>query len=92
MRIDHGTRSRCRARVAWFSESASRVVLVVEPARVESVLARAAGAGVPVLDLGRAGGDRLVAEGAFDISVADAAAAWRGAIPRLLGREPAPVE
>ena len=75
--------------LAWFSESASRVVVAVEPARLDAVLARAASAGVPVTDLGVAGGDRLVAEGAFDVAVSEAAAAWREAIPRLLGREPA---
>ena len=75
--------------LAWFSESASRVVVAVEPARLDAVLARAASAGVPATDLGVAGGDRLVAEDAFDVSVSEAATTWREAIPRLLGREPA---
>jgi phosphoribosylformylglycinamidine synthase len=75
--------------LAWFSESASRVVVAVEPARLEVVLARAAAAGVPTTDLGVAGGDRLMADGAFDVSVPEAATTWREAIPRLLGREPA---
>ena len=66
-----------------------RVVLAVEPARVDEVGARATAAGVPWIDLGVAGGDRLVAEGAFDVPVAEAATTWREAIPRLLGREPA---
>ena len=75
--------------LAWFSESASRVVVAVEPARLEVVLARAAAAGVPATDLGVAGGDRLVAEGAFDVTVSEAATTWREAIPQLLGRDPA---
>jgi phosphoribosylformylglycinamidine synthase len=75
------------AALAWFSESASRVVLAVEPARVDEISARAAAAGVPWFDLGVAGGDRLIAEGAFDVSVSEVATAWREAIPRLLGRE-----
>ena len=77
------------AALGWFSESASRVVLAVEPARVDEVGARATAAGVPWIDLGVAGGDRLVAEGAFDVPGAEAATTWREAIPRLLGREPA---
>jgi phosphoribosylformylglycinamidine (FGAM) synthase-like enzyme len=71
--------------VAWFSESASRVVLSVTPARVDEVLARAAGAGVPAADVGVAGGERL-ASGDFDVALADAVDAWRNAIPRALGR------
>ena len=46
---------------------------------------------MPVLDLGLAGGDRLVVDGAFDVALEAAAAAWREAIPRLLGREAATV-
>jgi phosphoribosylformylglycinamidine synthase len=75
--------------LAWFSESASRVVVAVEPARLEVVLARAAAAGVAATDLGVAGGDRLVAAGAFDVAVSEAATTWREAIPKLLGRDPA---
>jgi phosphoribosylformylglycinamidine synthase len=76
--------------VEWFSESASRVLLSVSPDRLDAVLARAAAAGVPAARIGTAGGDRLVAPGSFDVAVAVAAAAWRGAIPRALGNEPAP--
>jgi phosphoribosylformylglycinamidine synthase len=72
--------------LSWFSESASRVVVAVEAARVREVLTRARAAGVPAVDIGVAGGDRLVAGGAFDVAVADAAAAWRDAIPCLLGQ------
>jgi phosphoribosylformylglycinamidine synthase len=78
--------------VAWFSESASRVVLSVAPAEVDGVLATAAAAGVPAGVLGRAGGDRLDAEGAFSVSLADATHAWRDAIPDILGTLPVPVD
>jgi phosphoribosylformylglycinamidine synthase len=71
--------------LAWFSESASRVVLSVAPARVDDVLAAAAAAGVPAARIGDASGDRLVAAGAFDVSLAAATAAWRDAIPNALG-------
>jgi phosphoribosylformylglycinamidine synthase subunit PurL len=77
--------------VEWFSESSSRVVLSVAGDRVGSVLQRAGAAGVPAARIGTAGGDRLTAPGAFDVTVGAAAAAWRDAIPRALGNEPAPV-
>jgi phosphoribosylformylglycinamidine synthase len=79
--------------VAWFSESASRVVLSVAPEREAEVLAAAAGAGrggLPVTLFGRAGGDRIVADGAFSVSVEDATTAWRDAIPNILGTLPVP--
>ncbi|MFM8304072.1 MAG: phosphoribosylformylglycinamidine synthase subunit PurL [Actinomycetota bacterium] len=73
------------ARAAWcFAESASRVLLVVTPHRQAEVRDRAAAAGVRAVDLGTAGGDRLVATGAFDVALADAAAVWRDAIPQLV--------
>jgi phosphoribosylformylglycinamidine synthase len=67
-----------------FSESAGRVVVAVEPARVVEVLARAESAGVPAAVLGEAGGDRLVLEGCFDVSLSDATTAWRDALPSAL--------
>jgi phosphoribosylformylglycinamidine synthase len=69
---------------ACFSESANRVVLSVEPARVEDVLGRAAAAGVPAARIGSAGGDRLVWAGAFDVALAEAEQAWRDALPSAL--------
>jgi phosphoribosylformylglycinamidine synthase len=71
--------------LAWFSESASRVLLSVAPGRLAHVLAAASAVGVPAAHLGDAGGDRLVAEFAFDVAVADAAAVWREGLPRALG-------
>ena len=70
---------------AWcFAESASRVVLAVTPDRLAEVLGRAAAAGVRAVALGVAGGDRLVATGAFDVALADARSAWCDAIPALV--------
>jgi hypothetical protein len=65
-------------------------VVAVEPARAVGVLERAAARGVPAVRLGRATGDRLMAPRAFDIAVADAATAWRDAVPGLLGRTSLP--
>jgi phosphoribosylformylglycinamidine synthase subunit PurL len=70
-----------------FSESASRVVCVVDSVLTDEVLARAGAAGVAAADIGRAGGDRLVAADAFDVSLADATRAWRDAIPDALGAD-----
>jgi phosphoribosylformylglycinamidine synthase len=76
-----GTATWCLA------ETASRVVLAVDPANVASVLARASDAGVRAVSIGTAGGDRLVAEGAFDVALADATTAWRDAIPNLVAAD-----
>jgi phosphoribosylformylglycinamidine synthase len=70
-----------------FSESPGRVVVgTTDP---HEVLARAAAAGVVARILGQPGGDRLVVEGLVDVSVADATAAWRDALPGALGQPPA---
>ena len=67
-----------------FSESPSRVVVCAAPEAVAEVESRAAAAGVPVSSLGTAGGDRLVVEGLLDVGLAEAIAAWRGAIADAL--------
>ena len=70
---------------AWFSESASRVVVAADETHVAAIMERAADSGVPAARLGVASGTRLVADGAFDVTLDEAAAAWRGAIPDALG-------
>ena len=67
-----------------FTESPSRVVLCVSADQVPEVEARAANAGVPVSALGVAGGDRLRVAGLVDVSVTEAANAWRSFIPNAL--------
>jgi phosphoribosylformylglycinamidine synthase len=69
--------------VGWFSESASRVVLSVDPDGVDGVLDAARSARVPAAVIGDASGDRIVS-GDFDVAVTDATRAWRDAIPRAL--------
>jgi phosphoribosylformylglycinamidine (FGAM) synthase-like enzyme len=68
-----------------FSESASRVVCAVDPVLLSEVVARARSAGVAAAEIGEARGDRLIADNAFDVSLADATRAWRDAIPSALG-------
>jgi phosphoribosylformylglycinamidine synthase len=70
-----------------FSESPSRVVLCVAPDRADEVVQRATAAGVPVSELGEAGGDRIVVQGLVNVSVADAVTAATTAIPSALHPE-----
>ncbi len=71
---------------ALFSEAPSRVVLSVAADEVDVVRGRAQGAGVGLLELGMAGGGRLVLEGLVDLSLAEATSAWRDRLPDALGR------
>jgi len=68
------------AEATLFGESASRVVMSVEPHRADELLSRAADTGVPAAAIGRTGGARLVMRvggtTAIDVSVADAEHAW----------------
>ncbi len=70
-----------------FSESPGRVLVdTIDP---HEVLGRAEAAGVPARVLGHPGGDRLVVDGLLDLSVIEAIAAWRDALPDALGQSPA---
>ncbi len=71
---------------ALFGESPSRVVVAVDPRRVDEVLGAADRAGVPVTFLGSAGGDRLVIEGAVDLALAEAVRVHRERLPAAFGR------
>ena len=73
------------AHVTLFAESASRAVVAVDPADEERLLGLAAARGVPVARLGETGGPRAMIDGLLDVPVAELAAIWEGAIPRLLG-------
>ncbi len=76
------SRSELVPSLAWFSESASRVVVLsVAAGRPTTSSSGPAAADVPAQRLGDAGGDRLVADGAFAVPLADAD-------PRLARRPP----
>ncbi len=73
-----------------FSESAARAVVAVRPGSGRAFAALAARHGVPLQELGVAGGDSLVVQastgqGSFDIPVDELAAAHRGTLPGLFG-------
>jgi len=55
----------------------------VPPPQLPFVIERARAAGMPVTEIGSAGGDRIVIDGLADFSVDEAVAAWRGALPAL---------
>ena len=55
-----------------FGEHPSRAVVCVALGAVDDVMGRARAAGVPVVDLGVAGGDRLIIEGLLEVALADA--------------------
>ncbi len=74
-----------------FGEGPSRVLMNVPPDNVERVAARAAENRVPMKEIGIAGGDRLVVEGLVDVSVAEAEAAWKGALPAVFSA-PSPAD
>jgi phosphoribosylformylglycinamidine synthase len=70
-----------------FSESPGRVLVgTTDP---HAVLAAAKAAGIDARVLGHPGGEHLVIDGLVDLSVADATAAWRDALPSALGQTPA---
>jgi phosphoribosylformylglycinamidine synthase len=70
--------------IALFSESASRVVVSVDPGRGAELEDLAGTLGVPLARLGESGGPRIVVDGVLELAVAEAAAVYREAIPRLL--------
>ncbi|HMK97903.1 MAG TPA: AIR synthase-related protein, partial [Acidimicrobiales bacterium] len=80
-----GCRVSCVGRlVDLFGEGPSRVLLSVPVMVLDDVLRRAAAQAVPAREIGVGGGARLVFEGLMEISIAEAAAAWQGALPAAL--------
>jgi phosphoribosylformylglycinamidine synthase len=68
-----------------FSESPSQVVLAVPADRLDTVVARAASAGVPVAVLGTAGGDRVTIAELVDLPAETVITTWRDRLPVALG-------
>jgi phosphoribosylformylglycinamidine synthase len=67
-----------------FGEGPSRVVVSVPADRFDALAERAGAADIELIDVGVAGGDRLVIEGAVDLDLAEATTAWRTALPQHL--------
>ncbi len=68
-----------------FAEGAPRVVVALDPAAADELVARAAAAGVPAARIGTAGGDRLAITGLVDLSVDEVVRTWRERLPEALG-------
>jgi phosphoribosylformylglycinamidine synthase len=68
-----------------FGEAPSRVVVcAADRTGADAVVDRCRAAGIPVRELGRVGGDRLVVEGLLDVGLTSVEAAFRGSIPTAL--------
>jgi phosphoribosylformylglycinamidine synthase len=70
--------------VTLFSESASRVVVSVAPQKAGQLEALAGAHGLPWFRIGETGGPRMAFDGVLDLSVAEAAAVYEEALPKLL--------
>jgi phosphoribosylformylglycinamidine synthase len=68
-----------------FAESAARAVVTVPEADAGRLSDLAAHHGVPLVRLGRTGGDDLVIEGQFSVSLDELRAAWSATLPAALG-------
>jgi phosphoribosylformylglycinamidine synthase II len=71
-----------------FSESQARAIVAILPGQVDRFLAAAERHGVPALEIGESGGDRLVIEadgGRVDVEVTRLHRIWTGALPAALG-------
>ncbi|MEM9594184.1 MAG: phosphoribosylformylglycinamidine synthase subunit PurL [Acidobacteriota bacterium] len=73
---------------ALFSETQGRAIVAASPENVEKVLEEAETLGVPAVDIGEVGGDRLVIGcdgGSIDLAVEEIHSIWSTALPRALG-------
>jgi phosphoribosylformylglycinamidine synthase subunit PurL len=71
-----------------FGEGPSRVLVSVPPKSEALVTDMARAALIPATPLGTGGGDRIVVEGLLDVAVAEATAAWKGALPGAFSAAP----
>ena len=70
---------------ALFSESSARVLVTVDPDDLDALLAAAAGAGVPAVQLGIAGGTELAITGLDPLPLVELRTAWEATLPALFG-------
>ena len=71
--------------VALFAESAARAIVTATTDNADALVALAERHGVPITPLGRTGGDSIRVEDVFELSVAEAKAAWQATLPAFLG-------
>ncbi|HEY5979730.1 MAG TPA: phosphoribosylformylglycinamidine synthase subunit PurL [Microlunatus sp.] len=70
--------------VALFSESTGRVLVSLPTDRTDELVELASGADVPVRRLGVTGGDALVVEGQFTLSLDEIRTTWQAPIPAAM--------
>jgi phosphoribosylformylglycinamidine synthase subunit PurL len=70
--------------LALFGESASRAIVSVRPEDATALEEHAAAMHVPFARIGETGGPRIVIDAVVDLSLAEAAAIYEDAIPKLL--------
>jgi phosphoribosylformylglycinamidine synthase len=79
-----GFRGQARVQGRWdaalFGEAQSRIIVSLPPARLPALRRLARREGVPVVRLGRVGGDRLTLPGLVDLAVAELEQAWKGGL------------
>lgn len=73
-----------RRLAALFGEAPSRIIVSTRPAEWRTLAERAAAAGVPLVRVGRVGGDRLQLPGLLDCQINELRAAWQGGLARAL--------
>jgi phosphoribosylformylglycinamidine synthase II len=71
--------------VALFSESVARAIVAVPMASEQALAGIAAEYGIVVTQLGLTGGESLVVDGLFDMTLDELGAAHRGTLPALFG-------
>jgi phosphoribosylformylglycinamidine synthase len=71
--------------VALFSESATRVIVAVDPTDTDRLVGGCGEHGIPVTRLGTTGGDTLAVDGLFEISLSELRTAYEETLPRLFG-------
>src|SRR5690606_8175330 len=71
--------------VALFGETPSAVLAAVPADELAAVRSAATDAGVPLLEVGHSGGDRLRIADLVDLPVTEVVHRWRSAIPDALG-------
>ena len=84
-----GTTAEIRGVAHLFAEGPSRVIVAVDPAGVDRVLAAARAAAVPARDIGVAGGDQFTIDGPdgrlVDVGLAELTRTWRDRLADSLG-------
>ena len=70
---------------AWlFGEDQARYLVATDANSINPILSTARALGVPAKVVGKAGGDRISAEGAFDVSLSGLKERWAGWLPALM--------